>query len=543
MKLTNGFNHDDGPATVDNGMSENLDVPWSRIFRRIDVPCVTGRIPTRTDRQAAGRTGPRGAFFRLRIMRRARRILLCFLLIPLTAGAFDSVDDPRRWAITGLNVVDVASGEVTARQAIVIQNGLIAFVLPTDSLDTKSVDLVVDAEGQYAIPGLWDMHVHLRGGASLIAANERWLPQYLGFGVTAVRDAGGDLPDTVLHWKAEIGQGFLTGPRIFSAVRKIDGIDSQSGSIPVASVADIASALDYLEIAGADFVKIYDMSLPRDLYIATVRAADLRGLKTSAHIPPWVPFEVLVEAGLDSVEHAIYLSGAADPDNRRTAESLQPSDLADYVDYYRAIADTGDRFDAATAQDAFDLMIRQGTAVVATLNLEQQLLSALNDDIANNPRRAETPEPILETHAEMLELLSSAADANAPDQARIVQRTRKLLAAAADAGVMILAGSDTGAGNPSLYPGDSLHAELEALVSAGIDPLEALRAATMNPALWMGEYPYFGSLSPGAAADIVILDSNPLDDIANTRTLTAVVQQGVYFDARELEALRKLARD
>jgi imidazolonepropionase-like amidohydrolase len=474
---------------------------------------------------------------------RVSALLLLLSSIPPSAQAFDSVDDTRRWAIADVSVIDVESGEVLPDRAIVIQSGVIEAVVSRDSIDPDALDLLVSADGAYAIPGLWDMHVHLRGGPELIAANERWLPQYLGFGVTTVRDAGGDLPNSVLHWKAEIEAGFLVGPRIYSALRKIDGVvDSQPGAIPVASRADIDSALDYLMLAGADFVKVYDMSLPRDLYLLSVREAEARGMKTSAHVPPWVPFDEIVDAGLDSVEHSIYLAEAADPEDRRLASAASPGETSEYVNYYRAIREAGGRADARTFQKAVDLMLRRGTAVVSTIGIEHQFLAHLSGQPTVSARREETPEPILETHEETLDFLTSLADQIAEDQRMNVRQTESLLKAASDAGVTILAGTDTGANNALLYPGDSLHAELEALVEIGISPLEALRSATINPARWMDVYPTFGSISAGAAADLVLLKANPLEDITNTRSVAAVILQGIYYDADELEQLKRLDR-
>ena len=474
----------------------------------------------------------------------ARVILLLLLLSAVTAQAFDSVDDTRRWAIAGVNVVDPATGTVESNQTIVIRQGVIEAIGARESIDPESLDLTVQLDGMYVIPGLWDMHIHLRGGPESIAANEQWLPQYLGFGVTTVRDAGGDLPSSVLHWRAEIAQGFRTGPRIFTALRKIDGSNgTQPGSIEVASPADIAAGLDYLEIAGADFVKVYDYSLPADLYPIAISQAEARGFKTSAHVPPWVPFADLIEAGLDSVEHGIYLAKAADPDDRSVSASTTYEVASEYASYYHAIREAGDRADKETLQKSFERMIGHGTAVVSTLNLEQQFLAHLDGVPASNPRREETPPLVLSSHDETLDFMTSIADEITEDQRMIVRRTRGFLKAASDAGVMMLAGTDTGVNNPRLYAGDSLHTELEVLVAIGLTPLEALRSATMRPAQWLGVYPWLGAIPPDSAADLVILEANPLDDIANTRRLTAVVQQGVYYDAGELEELRTLRRD
>lgn len=475
-------------------------------------------------------------------MQRVSILLLLTCISPI-ANSYDSVDDTRSWAVIGVNVIEVETGEVEPGRAIVIDGGLITSVIPVSDLDPDSIDLVVDLSGQYVIPGLWDMHVHLRGGPEFIDVNERWLRQYLAFGVTTVRDAGGDLPNSVLHWRDEIEQGQLTGPHIYSALRKIDGSFGQPGAIPVESKTDVDTALDYLVLAEADFVKIYDTSLPQDLYLRSVREAEARNLKTSAHLPPWVSFERAVDAGLDSIEHAIYIAKAGDPHDRRTADSLDPEDLIEYVDYYRAIANVGSRTRKDTLQENFELMVSRSTGIVTTLSIEQLYLSYLDGRAPTNPRRAETPEPILATHEETLDFLRGQVDEISSDQRQIVQQTEGFLKAAVDAGVTILAGTDTGANNPLLYPGDSMHAELESLVDIGISPLNALRSATLNAARWMGVYPAYGSISSGSAADLVILEANPLQDIANTRTISAVIQQGVYYDTHELAELKILESD
>ena len=156
----------------------------------------------------------------------------------------------------------------------------------------------------------------------------------------------------------------------------------------------------------------------------------------------------------------------------------------------------------------------------------------------DSPRRDETPSLILDTHDP--EFWDALSDELLPIQRKIVQQARRLLKIAADDGVTILAGSDTGTNNSFLYPGDSLHAELEAMADIGMSPRQALQSATTNPARWMGLDKMFGSVSPGSTADLVILESNPLDDISSTRSIVGVVQQGVYFDRAKLEELRKL---
>jgi imidazolonepropionase-like amidohydrolase len=103
------------------------------------------------------------------------------------------------------------------------------------------------------------------------------------------------------------------------------------------------------------------------------------------------------------------------------------------------------------------------------------------------------------------------------------------------AGVLILAGTDLG--NPLLVPGVSLHQELELLVEAGLTPLEALRSATLNPARFLAATDSLGTIESGKLADLVLIEANPLENIANTRKIAAVVLDGRYFDRRALDDL------
>src|SRR5690606_33592233 len=118
----------------------------------------------------------------------------------------------RAWALTGVAIIDVRTGTVSLDRTIVVRHGIIQSIAPASAAAVPDEAIVVEQPGAYVMPGLWDMHVHLRGGLRLEAANEQWLRQYLAFGVTAARDAAGDLPDAVLHWKDAISRGEIEGP-------------------------------------------------------------------------------------------------------------------------------------------------------------------------------------------------------------------------------------------------------------------------------------------------------------------------------------------
>jgi imidazolonepropionase-like amidohydrolase len=467
--------------------------------------------------------------------------LLVVVSLVDSAAAFDSVDDDRTWALTGLAVVDVETGVVRNEQTIVVRHGVIVSVGPTALTQLPAGTLVVEERGRYALPGLWDMHVHLRGGAALEAANERWLGQYLAFGVTAVRDAGGDLPEAVLRWKGAVARGEIYGPRIFTSLRKIDGPDGAwSGSIPVASPADVAAALDELEAAGADFIKVYDGSIDPDLYLEVLAEAERRGLLTAAHIPLSVPFEDAVAAGLDSVEHAFHLVKAANPHDRSASRRFAREGIPiEFEPFFAAVAALGDDADEAHARRVFREMVERGTALTPTLYIRHVWNRVTGASGEEDARLRTVPPAIRETYIPGLDILESRTPRDMANDFRLEEQSLRLTGLAAEEGVTILAGSDTGAENPLVYPGDSLHHELETLVDAGLTPLQALRAATIAPARWFGKADEFGTIAKGKAADFLILEADPLEGIANTRSIVAVVQQGVYFDGGELDDIEE----
>lgn len=447
--------------------------------------------------------------------------------------------------LTGLSVVDVRTGTVIEEQTLTLRGDRIEALgdpLPPSVLAGATV---YDHSGHYVIPGLTDMHVHFRNGpdSDLAEENALWLRQYPGFGVTAVRDAGGDLPDQVLSWRDAIERGDQAGPRIFTSLRKLDGpTGGWEGSIRLASPADAVPAIDELESAGADFIKLYDGSIAGDVYLAAIAESELRGLKTAGHLPLNVMFDDAIAAGLDSVEHELFLAKAASGEEAAIAADMaaRVASGADYS-YYAELArlqesPSGEKLDAS-----LDLMIRRGTAMTPTLYIGRVLDTMTDASIhESDPRLAEVPSGLRATFQLRVQRLVGRSSDVLERDLEIMAKNRELVKAAADRGVIILAGSDTGAVNSYLYPGDSLHRELAELVAAGLTPLQALQGATLHAAAWLNRSHDFGTIEPGKLADLVILDSNPLDDITNTRSIVAVLQSGRYLDQNALARLRVL---
>ena len=145
---------------------------------------------------------------------------------------------------------------------------------------------IVNAAGKFMIPGLWDMHVHLRGGQDLIPDNESSLTMFVANGIVGMRDMGGDLSPTVFKWRAEIANGTRLGPRIMTAGRKIeDRVPFWEGSYAVGDPDSARRAVRELKSMGADFVKIYSSMFSHETFATVMDEAKRQNLTVVGHLP------------------------------------------------------------------------------------------------------------------------------------------------------------------------------------------------------------------------------------------------------------------
>jgi hypothetical protein len=177
-------------------------------------------------------------------------------------------------------IVDVENDSITENRYITIKGDSIfsvGWMLEKGDYDFKES---IDLNGKFVMPGLWDNHVHFRGGTDLIAGNQDLLGLYPKFGVTTVRDAGGDITPAVMGWQEKIAQKKLVGPYIFTSGPKLDGPKpAWEGSIKIENEEDIEKALDSLQSIAVDYVKIYDGSLSQENFYSIIEETEKRGLK------------------------------------------------------------------------------------------------------------------------------------------------------------------------------------------------------------------------------------------------------------------------
>lgn len=457
--------------------------------------------------------------------------LAALVLAPLSATAKDRGDILIRHA----TIVDVEQGRLLPDRAVVTSGDTIVAV-GSDAEVAKqwTAKRTIDAGSRYLIPGLWDMHVHFGGGPQLIAENQALLPLYVAHGITTVRDASGDLPDDVLRWRSAIAHGSLFGPTLLSSGPKIEGLKPVwKGTIETGSKAEVDAAVARLKTLDVDFVKITDSTLTPDLFLYAVTAARAAGLRVSGHIPMALTVGQAVDAGISSIEHLDYAFKAGVKDEAAIAADF----AAGRIDRAEANRRLDAGFAPETAMAAYRQLTTKRVFVTPTLNGGRIIAYLDRDDHKNDDYLGLIGPGLRATYNWRVERAAKADAAAIAARHAHFERQATVLPMLEAAGVTIMAGTDAGFLNSFNYPGIGLHDELALFVDKGLTPAQALVSATRAGPDWFGKLDRYGSVDRGKAADLVLLDRNPLEDIAATRSIHAVILRGAVHDRAALDAM------
>lgn len=456
--------------------------------------------------------------------------LLIFCLSLLLLSACQSIKTQTYdLLLTNATIVDVQTGTLIPDQLIAISGDTIRVVDAAENLAKYTATQTLDAQGKYVMPGLWDMHVHFRGGDTLLAENKDFLALFLAYGVTTVRDAGGDLVPSVMQWREQIRKGELAGPTIFTPGPKLDGPKpAWPGSITVDNEADMQHALDSLQALGVDYVKMYDGSLTKESFYSIIKEAEKRGLKTTGHMPLSADILPAVDLGLDGSEHMYYVLKAASP----LADSLTKLNLS-----YGMMNQIVESYDSALATKVFEKLAANDFYITPTLHIGKTLAELADADHSRDSLLAYIGKGVQQTYQGRLESAKRAKARGNDMRQQMGQLTERMMRPMYDAGINLVAGSDSGPFNSFVYPGESLHEELKSMVAAGLTPQQALTTSVINGPKFFGLGAVYGSISSAKIADILILDANPLEDISNTSKLHTVIKAGKVYDRAALNAM------
>jgi imidazolonepropionase-like amidohydrolase len=465
------------------------------------------------------------------------RLLIRLLLSLAVAGSRLSA---QTLTIVNATIVDVSTGALQRGATIVVQGNRITSVGPS-SATTPLRGRVADARGMYVIPGLWDMHTHAYFGWARDFGDNYVLPLFIANGITGIRDMGSDL-DAVLRARAEVAAHRLVGPRMVVSGPMLDGPHvAFAASMAITTPDDGRKAVDKLKSKGVDFIKIQS-GVPRDAYFAIADEAKKQGIEFEGHVPDAIRASEAVAAGQRTFEHLIGIFEASTPDEDAFLKRRYGAGKDSSVN--KSLAALLDRYDTAREASVVQLLAKNTVWQCPTLFWErgQWLVDVI--DYNRDPDIAYTPRTWIDkkfpsTRKSIVESMDT--DPLAVRQ-RFVDHELAIVRKLHAGGVPFLAGTDTPAG-VDVTPGISLHLELQRFVAAGFTPLEALQTATINPARFYGKTKDYGRVAAGYVADLVLLQKNPLEDIANTRSIAGVVADGRYWSAADLERLRVGLRD
>lgn len=462
-------------------------------------------------------------------MKRFLSVTIPFLLL-LSCTDFEK--ESLDILIENANVIDVDTGEISTGMSLGIRNDSIVYLGKSSA--NYAASQTIDAIGKFVIPGLWDMHVHFRGGDDLIAENKNLLPLFVANGITGVREAGGDMTTQIFKWRTEMENGALIGPKIYTSGPKLDGPRATwAGSIPVVTKEDAIIAIDSLEQMNVDFIKLYDSRVTKEAYIWILEEAERRGIRTSGHMPFTVMLEDAVTAGLGSVEHLYYiLKGASTEEQKVTEDNINRK-----AGFWGSMTTLMDTYSDQQAQKTFKLLVDNDTYVTPTMHIGNTLSYLDRDDHSNDQYLQYIGDGIIETYQGRIRSAARASEDFVAMRHRLNTAFKNLVPKMGAAGVSLLAGSDSGASNSYTYQGISLHQELAALVEAGLPPLEALKAATINGAKFLRVEDFYGTLEVGKSGDVLILDANPLEDITNTQKINTLVMQSKVYSSADLKVM------
>jgi imidazolonepropionase-like amidohydrolase len=444
-------------------------------------------------------------------------------------------------AIAHVTVIDGTGAAEQPDMTVLIERGRITAVTPSSSANIPRRTPILNARGKYLIPGLADMHAHLTAAGEPGGSREFMIPLLLANGITSVRDMGGYL-ESLLPLRKEIEAGTRLGPRIYLAGPYLDGDPpSFQPSLVVTNATQAAQDVRDLLRRGVDFIKVQSM-LPRDVYFSIAAICKQEHVSFVGHVPDRVTAAEASAAGQRSIEHLTGVLRACSTDEPKLmreqflAATGKEKGLSSNTRQFDWNHELWVSFSEERAHALLAEFVANGTWQTPTLILlRQNAYPSGNLSLLADARMKYVPRIVLARWKKVAE--ENAADLNPRDipvRVGLMKNSEHIVDEMQSSGVKLLAGTDAPAA--FVYPGFGLHEELALLVEAGLTPMQALQAATVRAAEFMGKSATQGTIEKGKAADLVLLDADPLADIHNTARISAVIVRGKLLDRAALDA-------
>ena len=397
-------------------------------------------------------------------------------------------------AIDGARLIDGTGAAPVDNAIVVIAGDRIAAAGPRASVRIPPGAAVVDARGRVVLPGLVDVHCHINQPPDEM---KRYWAAQLRWGVTTMRSTGNDKPETVPLFR-QTREGALLAPRAYTAGQgfNVSGPYPGAPTFRPASPDDARANVRSLKAQGVDFIKIWmtDPKFPPEVIAAIVAEGRAQGIPIVAHVTDVASLRQLADQGVTDFLHV--------PVDRPPTPELIAYAKSKKLTFAPTLANIESRW-----------FYYEHPEILQMPMLQAALYPRGRQMLADAERKAQT--------------------LGAPDLAQRKARMRgemyPFIKAMSDAGVRVVTGTDCGAEASQVTPfGHATHREIQMLVEAGLAPIAALRAATLDAArvVTRSEDPEYGSIRAGKAADLVLLDADPTRDIANTIRIGRVMRAG-----------------
>ncbi|MEE8460824.1 MAG: amidohydrolase family protein, partial [Acidobacteriota bacterium] len=414
---------------------------------------------------------------------------------------------PSIIVIEGGTLIDGTGASALSGTRILIEDGRIQEIGQRGDLSIPAGARVIEAAGKYIIPGLIDSHVHY---------DMPWLHRlYLANGVTTVRDLGGSI-ERLVTLREEISVGNLMAPRMF-----ISGMPINPGSVRAMNLNSSREMAEKLVEAGVDGIKVtgYTTDELREI----VEVAHANGLIVYGHTGPkrgnrGPGARLAIEAGLDGIEHALGILEDAMDQAVPVPADYDPSDSSHIFRYWYGRMHTV--VNSTTVSELVQLMVEEDVYFAPTLNnFMRNFVQRNTPEVESDPNLKYIPEDEPDRFGRFTE-----------EDRQEWRKTMELMMEATykfhEAGGLLINGTDSPG---AALPGWSLHQEMELFVEAGLTPMEALLATTLNNAKVLGKEDELGTIEAGKYADLIILDADPLLDISNTQEIHLVIKGGLVL--------------
>ena len=444
-------------------------------------------------------------------MKRFAKLLIAFVILPavlpVASYSQDTSDRPDLSALIHVNIVSMTSNHVLNDYAVVIQGNTIKEISPMSTAKIIPGANIIDAQGQYLLPGLIDTHTHLHIEVKALNA-------FVGAGVTTVFSLAGN--SEILEWKNKIKAGLMIGPDIYTTGPILDGaFERPLVKVVTESEQAIHEVKDQIE-RGYDFIKVYS-SLKQEVYQSIIEIAREHRFPVIGHIP----FQVEIDSLLTSHQKLIAHTEEFLHKFQEGFSSDRPFDFYE-IDEAKA---------KETARKAGGAKIFVSTTLVGFKALIEGIENKL--DLESNRNFHFFPDQMQQDWIQLIQQRRELMDAKRFDQfKKAYQFLKGYVKLLNDHGVILLAGTDT----PYLpiLPGFSLHDELQLLVDSGLTPFEALATATRNVGKFLNRTGSVGTIEIGANANLILLEDNPLEKIEATRKISGVLLRGQWYSRDKL---------